>query len=156
MTMTMLAEIATVAVFVWGIITFRQDVALRRADHFGRVRNDLVSNDKLAELLHLVEHDDERLAGIGAPLKKTFVCVFEEVELLRRASLMKPALAYHMFGQTAINCADSHHFWSEDFPRDEDYWGLSSCSWPRYASCTVKKCSGEWSLEKIEVCEVVR
>lgn len=42
MTLTMFAEIATVAVFVWGIITFRQDVRLRRADHFGRVRNDLV------------------------------------------------------------------------------------------------------------------
>jgi len=151
MTLTMLAEIATVAVFVWGIITFRQDVTLRRADHFGRVRNDLVSNDKLAELLHLVEHDDERLAGIDAPLKMTFVCVFEEVELLRRAGLMKPALAYYMFGQTAINCADSHHFWSGDFPRDEDYWGLFFGFVAEMRELHRQKCSGEWSLEKIEV-----
>ncbi len=71
--------------------------------------------DDKALTLHTIPHEQ----------KRDLLGVFEEVALLVNSKLMRPDVAYYMFGYYAIRCWDTDAFWG-NWPdgRDEVYWKL--------------------------------
>ena len=104
---TIIGVIGALIGFAWGLYQFHRDAILRRVDHLGRIRSALVSNPESSEILHLLDTDDPRLAEKPVLDRRAFVCLMEEVALLERRDLIRPDLAYYMFGYAAIRCAES-------------------------------------------------
>src|SRR5262245_48848138 len=93
---------AAVAGIVLGMVQYHRDRTLRCAEHFARIRSSCVATGPLSEIFHLLDSDDDTdnvHLGAHAPKdKRELLCFFEEVALLLKAKLIKPELAYYMFG----------------------------------------------------------
>jgi hypothetical protein len=148
---TIVGVITDILVFAWGLWTFRRDSALRRAEHFARIRAGFVTTPQLSRTLQLLNADSSELAAEDATNKRILICLLEEVALLLRAELLKTELAYYMFGYAAIRCADSNHLWGADFKKNKEYWRVFFDFAEDMRQVEKRKQNGTWDPEDVRL-----
>ncbi len=116
------ALIAT-ATLVKGLCEYQKQTALRRAEHFFKLRERLKENESFKEICNLLDHDDPKIAETPFEDKRDFLGLFEEVALALNSGLIRAPVAQYMFGYYAIRCWDDDNFW-KDVDRDSLYWRL--------------------------------
>jgi hypothetical protein len=116
------ALIAT-ATLVKGLFEYQKQTALKRAEHFFKLRERLKENESFKEICNLLDHDDPKIAEIPFKDKRDFLGLFEEVALALNSGLIRAPVAQYMFGYYAIRCWDNDKFW-EDVNRNSIYWSL--------------------------------
>jgi hypothetical protein len=61
--------------------------------------------------------------GMSKAERAEYATFFEDVALLRRGGLLRPELAFYMFGFEALRCWENEKFW-EGLDRDDKWWGV--------------------------------
>lgn len=130
----MLENLKTLAVVAGAVIalatllrTLREYVlqgTQKRAESFFSLRERLDKNEELSTLLRLAQDDDPALADPHrAPYQQKFELLgyFEEVGLMMNSGLIRPAVAWYMFGYYVQCVSRSEQFWSNVY-RDDLYW----------------------------------
>lgn len=95
-----------------GVLEYRRQNALKRAEHFGKLRETLKSNNAFRAICELLEDDDPALQDVPFADKRDFLGYFEEVAISLNSGLIRLHVAQYMFGYYAIRCEDSIHFWN--------------------------------------------
>ena len=108
---------------VLSIAEFRRQGSQKRAEHFLEVRNKLRTDPRFQNIVNMLENDAPELSQVPFIDKRDFLGAFEEVALLMNSGLIRPEVAYYMFGYDSLRCWESEHFWS-DVNRDSRYWAL--------------------------------
>jgi len=116
-TATILGAVIAVFALLKGLFEYRRGAFLRRAEHFSKMKQSFLSDGATLRIAQLLETDDRALEKISARDKQAFLCFFEEVALLLRRKLIRPELAYYMFGYYAVRCNGSKCFWTTSFPK---------------------------------------
>jgi hypothetical protein len=122
-----LAAILGVIAAIWGlykgVIEFSLQGAQKRAEIFLKKQSEYFSNKSFNEIRTLLENDDEKLKEILIEEKRAYLTFFEEVAVLRNTGLIKPDLAYYMYGYYATKCLESANFWS-NVNKDKLFWNV--------------------------------
>lgn len=120
---TILGTIAAFWGLYKGVLEFSLQGAQKRAEIFLKKHNEYFSNKSFNEIRTLLEKDNEELRAIGIEEKRAYLTFFEEVAVLKNTGLIKPDLAYYMYGYYATKCLESTHFWS-NIHKKEIFWNV--------------------------------
>ena len=102
---------------------YKRQGSQKRAEHFLELRRKLKTNPSFQSIVDMLEYDAPELSSVAYIEKREFLGALEEVALMMNTGLIRPEVAYYMFGYDTIRCWDSQHFWS-DMNRESTYWGL--------------------------------
>ena len=106
-----------------GIYEYRKQGAQKRIELYLNVRRKFDDNRTFSEIRQLLDDDDPKVADIPFKDRSDYAAYFEEIALLENTGVIKPDVAFYMFGWEAIQCWNSEPFW-KDFPKEDRYWGL--------------------------------
>ncbi|AXF86261.1 hypothetical protein DTO96_102007 [Ephemeroptericola cinctiostellae] len=122
-----IAAILGVIAAIWGlykgVIEFALQGAQKRAEVFLKKQNEYFSNKSFNEIRTLLEKDEEKLKEIPIEEKRAYLTFFEEVAVLRNTGLIKPDLAYYMYGYYATKCLESSNFWT-NINKNKLFWNV--------------------------------
>ncbi|GIF02388.1 hypothetical protein [Paractinoplanes rishiriensis] len=98
----------------------------KRSEAFFALRARLKGDARMVEILRLIQDDDPKLADqeeVSYTEKYEVLGYFEEVALMLNSGVVRPAVAWYMFGYYALRLSDSGNFWS-NIERADPYWAL--------------------------------
>ena len=98
----------------------RADLYLRMSDKFDSFRDICTLLDNPMDAA-----SSTGLSSLAFDRKREFLGFYEELSLMTRSGLMKPAVVHYMFGYYAIRCWESEGFWNPGGPsRKSQYWAI--------------------------------
>lgn len=118
---TIIGVIVAGATLIRGLIEYAYQGKQKRAEHFFNLRKKLKGNIVFKNICKLVENDSRDLLNIPFEDKRDFLGLFEEIAIMKKSGLVKPKIAYYMFGYYAIRCWESEFFWSS-VNKESIYW----------------------------------
>ena len=80
------------------------------------------TNSSFNIIRQLIEHDDINLQNYSFEEKRAYIAFFEEIALLTNSKLIKPDVAYYMFGYYAVKCLSSENFWRGFANKADIHW----------------------------------
>ena len=133
MTTGQIGALAAALAAVVGLVTLMRSLReyllqgrQKRTDAFLAKRKDLTENRRRMEILALVQDDDAQLSDpVIVPYHEKYELLgyFEEVAFMMNSGLIKPRVAWYMFGYYTLSIDRSSHFWA-DISRDDLYWSV--------------------------------
>jgi len=118
-----IGAIIAVSSLVLSIIEYKRQGSQKRAEHFLGIRNRLKTDPAFQKIVNMLETDAPELAEVPFIEKREFLGALEEVALMMNSGLIRPEVAFYMFGYDSIRCWESVRFWS-DVNREALYWAL--------------------------------
>jgi hypothetical protein len=122
-----IATVIGIVTAIWGlyrgVVEFALQGAQKRAEIFLKKQNEYFSNKSFNEIRTLLENDDDKLKLISIEEKRAYLTFFEEVAVLQNTGLIKPDLAYYMYGYYAMKCLESANFWS-NINKNKLFWNV--------------------------------
>jgi hypothetical protein len=117
------------ATLLKGTVEYVKQGSQKRTELFLKMRD---RYDKFLDICTLLETQDEpessnNLRMLSFDRKRDFIGFYEEIALMTRSGLIRPAVAHYMFGYYAIRCWESDDFWSSlsgGPNRQSKYWGV--------------------------------
>lgn len=116
-----LAGLIALITFVTGTFQYVMQGRAMRANQFIEMRRRFLEDPVFRDLLTLLATDDPRLAESTIQDRRNLVGFLEEVALLMDSKLLKPDVAFYMFGYYASLISNSKHFWI-GLDKDGPYW----------------------------------
>jgi len=133
MTTSQISALAAVAAAFIALATLARSVreyilqgTQKRAEAFIAMQRRLDDDKRMVELLDLAQDDSERLADpadVTYQEKYQLVGYFEEVALMTNSRLIRPRVAWYMFGYYVLSIHRSKNFWST-IHREDLYWSV--------------------------------
>lgn len=127
----LLSFIKDVSIIVAGAVTlaglfasgweYRKKNRADRADHFVQLRRRFLDDQDFRRILDGLASDDPSLAEIPKQERRNFLGFLEEVGLMVSSRLVRPDVAWCMFGRYVDLASKSRHLW-QDLDPDSGYW----------------------------------
>lgn len=126
-TAELVLAVVALGTLIKGTLEYVKQGAQKRTELFLRMRD---RYDKFLDLCTLLEHQSEpaaskALRSLPFDKKNEFLGFYEEIALMTRSGLKRPAVAHYMFGYFALRCWECDDFWSPSAGgpnRDSRYW----------------------------------
>jgi len=118
---TIIGVFIAVATLIRGLFEYAYQGKQKRAEHFFSLRKKLKENLIFKKLCLLLDLDSTDLKSIPFEDKRDFLGLFEEIAIMKKSGLVKPEIAYYMFGYYAIRCWESKNFW-DTVNKESIYW----------------------------------
>jgi len=124
-----IAAAVALATLMKGTLEYVKQGAQKRTELFLLMRD---RYDKFLDICTLLEHQNEpeaskELRALSFDKKRDFIGFYEELAMMTRGGLIRPAVVHYMFGYYALRCWESDDFWSPSAggpSRESLYWGL--------------------------------
>jgi hypothetical protein len=116
-----IAGLVALITFVTGTYQFIRQSRMVRTDQFVQMRRRFLENPAFRDILNLLATDDPALAHCSVQDRRNLVGFLEEVGLMVKSDMIRPAVAHYMFGYYVRAIARSEHFWEGLDPHSE-YW----------------------------------
>lgn len=127
----LLTFIKDISIIVAGAVTlaglfasgweYRKKNRADRADHFVQLRRRFLDDQDFRRILDALASDDPSLADIPKQERRNFLGFLEEVGLMVSSRLVRPDVAWCMFGRYVALAAESQHLW-HDLDPESGYW----------------------------------
>jgi hypothetical protein len=125
----LIAAAVALATLIKGTLEYIKQGAQKRTELFLLMRD---RYDKFLDICTLLEHQKEQeastdLRSLSFDKKRDFIGFYEELALMTRSGLIRPAVVHYMFGYYALRCWESDDFWSPSTggpDRESLYWSL--------------------------------
>lgn len=131
MSAELLSFIKDVSIIVAGAVTliglfasgweYRKKNSADRANHFVDLRRRFLDDPDFRKILDLLASDDAKLAEISRQERRNFLGFLEEVGLMVSSRLVRPDVAWCMFGRYVELASKSRHLW-QDLDAGSGYW----------------------------------
>lgn len=131
MSAELLTFIKDVSIIVAGAVTliglfasgweYRKKNRADRADHFVQLRRRFLDDPDFRRILDHLASDSPELAEIPKQERRNFLGFLEEVGLMVSSHLVRPDVAWCMFGRYVELASKSRHLWN-DLDPDSGYW----------------------------------
>jgi hypothetical protein len=109
---------------IWkGYLEFSHHAKLKRAEQFIEMRNRLHGDQTYQKIIGLIHGADPKLRDVTKAEKHRVLATFEDIALMMDSGIIKPDVAYYMFGAGAIGVWRSDDFWN-DTDRNDKWWSL--------------------------------
>lgn len=116
--------------FAVGVGTFMKSISeysgkntLERFEKYIALSKRWDEDEDVQKIIFLLEGDNAELADIPYKCRHDFLAFYEEISLMFESELLKPAVAYCMFGYYAVRCLRSANFW-RNINKDAPAWYL--------------------------------
>ncbi len=109
--------------FFGGIAEYLRRTREQRADHFISIRRRFLETPAYREILDQITEGDPSLASRSIQERRNFIGFLEEIGLMVDSNLIRPEVAYYMFGRYVLLADGSAHLWT-GLDRDDEYWAV--------------------------------
>lgn len=116
-----LAGVVAVTTFFSGVLEYARQGHQHRAEQFVQMRRRFLETELFREILNLLATDDPRLAEVPIQDRRNFGGFLEEVALMVNSGLIRPRVAFYMFGDYVVLADKSQHFWA-GLDKGGPYW----------------------------------
>src|SRR5689334_13590274 len=99
---TMVAALVGVATGVMALFQYKKNNALKRVEHFCYLNEKLTETPKYLRIADLLQSESPDIADVSISDKTEFIGLYEIVALSLNSKLIKPEVAFYMFGYYAI------------------------------------------------------
>lgn len=117
------AGLVALITFVTGTYQFIRQSRMVRTDQFVQMRRRFLENPAFRDILNLLATDDPALAHCSVQDRRNLVGFLEEVGLMVKSDMIRPAVAHYMFGYYVRAISKSQYFW-EGLDANSEYWSV--------------------------------
>lgn len=94
-----------------GFKEYKLTAKQKRSELLDNYRIKFEMNKDLKSILKKLDDDSDKLDKVERIERYHFLGIYEELALLMNSGLIKPEIAYYMFGYFAIKCWENDSFW---------------------------------------------
>ena len=109
--------------FFFGVLEYIRQGRQSNASNFVQMRRRFLESDLFRRVLDLLATDDPGLRELSVQDRRNFVGFLEEVALMANSRIIRPEVAYYMFGYYVLLVDRSEHIWA-GIDRDGPYWAV--------------------------------
>jgi hypothetical protein len=117
--------------FVFGVISYAKQNALRRFEAFHRLREVGRADKAIDEVINCLRNEKreqakyDKLRNMEPWKKYRFLSFQEEIALMHESGLIRTSVAHYMFGFFCVRCLESDEFWHGiEGAKTTYYWSL--------------------------------
>lgn len=118
---TIVAAFGGVIAAAVGLIQYRRNNMVKRAELFFEMENRLRESSEFRQIIEYLETGSPELASVPLRDRIHFLGVYEQVAIMVNSGLMQSELAYYMFGAYAVSAIESQHMWV-NLDKNDQYW----------------------------------
>ena len=118
-----IAGIVALITFFFGVLEYVRQGRQHNAANFVQMRRRFLESELFRNVLDLLATDDPKLREVSVQDRRNFVGFLEEVALMANSQIIRPDVAYYMFGYYVVLTDRSEHIWV-DLDRDGPYWAV--------------------------------